>query len=130
MKLPLIEHSINTAKLSPEKVGLTLRMKVREDKRCIHFEVIINKLILLSMLYQNIANRMRIVLARIDLFVHCPSQRLSKLGAYLTHSRHVLRSISRVICEHHTDKVFAGENFQVVKDFFDQLLLMFVVSLG
>lgn len=79
------------------------------------------------MLNQYVANRVRIVLHRVYLFVHCPTKGLSQLGRDLAHSGHILGTITRVVGENHADEVFPRKKLQVVEDFFDELLLMPVV---
>ena len=82
------------------------------------------------MLDQHITNRVRIILHRIYLFVHCPPERLSQLSRDLTDSGDVLGAVSRIVSEHNTDEVLASQNLQVVENFFDELLLMLVMSFG
>ena len=60
-----------------------------------------------SVLNQYVANRVRIVLHRVYLLVHCPAKRLPQLGSDLAHPGHVLRAITRIVGENHADEVFA-----------------------
>ena len=65
------------------------------------------------MLNQYVANRMRIVLHRVYLLVHCPAKGLSQLGRDLTHPGHVLGTITRVVGEYHADEIFPRKELQV-----------------
>ena len=58
------------------------------------------------MLNQYVANRVRIILHRVYLFVHSPAKGLSQLGRDLANSGHILRTITGVIGENHADEVF------------------------
>ena len=58
------------------------------------------------MLNQYVADRMRIVLHRVYLFVYSPAKGFSQLGRDLAHPGHVLCTITGIVSENHADKVF------------------------